>query len=75
MWISDIVPLPAGPSGEGQLVLNHQGRDFDIFAAMLAAIAATATVAAESGIALSQSDVNTITMEKLSREVAGNWEF
>lgn len=50
-------------------------RDFDIFAAIVAVIAATATVAAVSGIALSQSGVKASTVEKPSREVADNWEF
>lgn len=72
---SGIVPLPVGHSVEGQLMLNRHGRDFDIIVAIVAAIAAVATVAAVSGIAISQSVVKASTVDKLSGEVADNWEF
>lgn len=52
-----MVPLPAGSSGEGRLILNRYGKDFGIFAAIVAAIAAAVTVATVSGIALPQSIV------------------
>lgn len=55
---------------ENQLILNLHGKDFGIFAAIVAA-----TVAAVSGIALPHDDVKASTVYKLSGEVADNWEF
>lgn len=65
-----MVPLPAGCSGEGRLILSCLGKDFGIFAATVAAIAAAATVSAVSGIALPQSIVKASTVGKLSGVVA-----
>jgi len=41
-----MVPLPAGCLGEGQLILNCLGKDFDIYTAIVAVIATADTVPA-----------------------------
>lgn len=70
-----MVLLPVSRSGEGQLILNHHGRDFGIITTIVAAIVTVATVAAVSGIMLSQSVVKASTVDKNLGEVSDNWEF
>lgn len=70
VWIPGIVPLPVSHSGENQLTLTRHKRDFGIITAVITAIATTATAAAVSRIALSQSVVTASTVNKLSGEVA-----
>lgn len=64
------IPMPVEPSGLQKIVLGRHKRDFDITAAVVAAIALAVTSAAVSGIAFSQSVVTASTVDKLSDEVA-----